>query len=237
MGALRYPKAVWRGDNLPNVGGALEPAALRYVVLHVMEGSLAGTDAWFHDPVSQVSSHFGVGRAGQVYQWVDLNRVAWAQAAYNDSAISIEHEGDSGESLTTAQLVASLELIAWICEQYPHIPHRGSPGPRYPGVLTHASLGIPGGDHPYCPGAPIAHQVQSMLGVIEVTSSGGTVNFTLNWKNIQTAIRKVLAYLGVVEGVVNIDHLPVSIRTAIVSVSGALLAVEHYVDRQPAAKP
>ncbi len=63
------------------------------------------------------------------------------------------------------------------------------------------------------------------------------MNFTINWRTIQTGIRKVLAYLGVLEGVVNLDHLPTAVRTAIVSVSGALLAVEHYVDRQPVAKP
>lgn len=220
---------------MPNVGGVLERGAVRYIVLHVMEGSLSGTDAWFHDPASQVSSHFGIGRDGQVYQWVALNRVAWGEAAYNDQAISIEHEGYSGQTLTDVQLAASLELIAWLCAVMPGIPHRGSPGPRYPGVLTHASLGVAGGDHPQCPGEPLAHQVQSMLGVI--VSQEGTMNFTINWRSIQTAIRKVLAYLGVLEGVVNLDHLPVSVRTAIVSVSGVILAVEHYVDRQPIAKP
>ena len=234
---VQYPRAIWRGEGLPNVGGTLEAGAVRYIVLHVMEGSLSGTDAWFHDPHSQVSSHFGIGRDGTIYQWVALNRVAWAQAAYNDAAISIEHEGYSGETLTDVQLAASLELIAWLCAALPAIPHRGSPGPRYAGVLTHASLGVPGGDHPYCPGVPLAHQVQSLVGLIDPSRSGGIVNFTINWRTIQTGIRKVLAYLGVLEGVVNLDHLPTAVRTAIVSVSGALLAVEHYVDRQPVAKP
>ena len=31
------------------------------IVLHIMDGTLSGTDSWFADPSSQVSSHYGIG--------------------------------------------------------------------------------------------------------------------------------------------------------------------------------
>ena len=90
--------ATWRGTDLPNEGGAITPGAVTRIVVHVMQGTLEGTDAWFHNKDSQVSAHFGVGREGEIYQWVALDRVAWAEMAYNETSWSIEHEGFSGES-------------------------------------------------------------------------------------------------------------------------------------------
>lgn len=161
----RYPKATWRGEKLPNVGGALRPAGVLRVVLHVMQGTLEGTDAWFHNKDAEVSAHFGIGKAGQVYQWVELDRVAWAEMNYNDTSWSIEHEGDTGEELTAAQLGASVALTRWLCNLID--TERGLPAGRAArmvravsdvGVIGHGELGIAGGNHPECPGAPILAQ-------------------------------------------------------------------------------
>ena len=138
----RYPGAVWRGP-VPNQGGAMGP--LRLGVFHVMEGTMAGTDSWFHDPKAQVSAHFGVSKTGIVYQWVDTAAVAWAEAAYNGEAISIEHEGHAGDVVTPAQADADVELVRWLESQ-------GLPADRAH-WFGHGELGVAGGNHPGCPGA------------------------------------------------------------------------------------
>jgi N-acetyl-anhydromuramyl-L-alanine amidase AmpD len=35
-----------------------------------MDGTLAGTDAWFTNPASQVSAQYGIGKNGEVHQYV-----------------------------------------------------------------------------------------------------------------------------------------------------------------------
>jgi N-acetyl-anhydromuramyl-L-alanine amidase AmpD len=86
----------------------------RFLVLHIMQGSLAGTDSWFHDPKSQVSAHFGVGKDGTTFQWVDTQDRAWAQAAGNPIGISIEHEGTVPDALTPQQVAADSAILAWV---------------------------------------------------------------------------------------------------------------------------
>ena len=99
----RYPSAQWRPVPNQTPGGM---TAYTFLVLHIMQGTLAGTDTWFHDPANKVSSHFGVGQDGTVYQWVDTADMAWAQAAGNPVGISIEHEGNVPDALTPQQITA-----------------------------------------------------------------------------------------------------------------------------------
>ncbi|HYV36748.1 MAG TPA: N-acetylmuramoyl-L-alanine amidase, partial [Gemmataceae bacterium] len=93
----RLNLANWRGP-IPNMntGGIIRP--LRGLVLHVQEGTEAGTDATFHDPHLAIprSAHFGNPQAGRLDQWVDTNDMAWAQVAGNPQWISVENEGVSG---------------------------------------------------------------------------------------------------------------------------------------------
>ena len=76
-----------------------------------MSGTLIGTDSWFANPASKVSSHFGVGKNGEIHQYVKLENTAWANGVVknpnwpllqngvnpNYYTVSIEHEGKSGE--------------------------------------------------------------------------------------------------------------------------------------------
>lgn len=100
------------------------------IVDHIMSGTLDGTDSWFQNPDSQVSSHFGVGKNGEIHQYVDLQYPAWAngfvanpswpllQSGINPNyyTISIEHEGNSGDIFTEAQYQATLALHKWLIE-------------------------------------------------------------------------------------------------------------------------
>ena len=88
---MRYPAATWKGP-VPNHGGPIGP--IHGLVLHIQEGSEAGTDAWFHNPASKVSAHFGNPRTGPLDQWVDTDIVAWAEVDEGSRAYSCESVRD-----------------------------------------------------------------------------------------------------------------------------------------------
>ncbi len=150
--------------NRANVGGAMSPGAVRLFVIHVAQGSSqSGIDSWFKNPRAQVSSHFSVSRLGVIHQHVNLETTAWAEADYNDVAISIEHLGYSGQRLTRLQLRSSLRLLKWLHAEYPHVPLHRTADPHGHGVIGHGELGVKGGDHPDCPGWPILAQFNVAL--------------------------------------------------------------------------
>lgn len=134
----------------------------RLYVLHIQEGSEAGTDAWFHNPSAQVSAHFGNPKTGQMDQWVDTDDRAWAEKDYNNVAISVENEGNSGDPLTPSQLENAAQNLAWA-----HTTHgtklQVTDDPNGEGVIGHGLLGVAGGDHPDCPGSPILAQRQQIV--------------------------------------------------------------------------
>jgi hypothetical protein len=220
----RYPHAEWHGP-VPNQSGARGTTTNR-IVIHVMQGSLSGTDAWFHNPESQVSAHFGVGRDGECYQWVDTDDTAWAEAAYNGVAISIEHEGLTGESLTTIQLARSLALQLWILETYPSIPPLFVMNPAVPGgIIGHGQLGVPGGNHPDCPGMPILRQIAHAY-AHRSPSKGNPV--TIDTQRISSLLRQAAAIVAEVIAIGNQAHLPASVRGVLAGVGGILLSLEHF---------
>lgn len=153
--AVRYPAAIWKGP-VPNQGGVFG-AAPTVGVLHIMEGTLSGTDAWFHNPGSQVSAHFGVGKDGTIYQWVDTAYIAWHVAADNGYCIGIEHEGFTGDTLTEAQLVSTSSIMEWLQLTIPLVASTSR------GWCGHGQLGVSGGNHPACPGSPILGQLPELL--------------------------------------------------------------------------
>ena len=101
------------------------------VCLHIMEGTMAGSRSWFNNPQSRVSYHYGVSRAGEIWQFVKEENVAWSQGRANKPTagivldrpginpnrylISIGHEGFSTDTWTEAMKRASAWLIQDIC--------------------------------------------------------------------------------------------------------------------------
>jgi len=59
--------------------------AIRFIVVHVSEGSYLGTVAWLRDPRAHASANFVVGRDGKVQELVPLHDIAWHAGnwAYN----------------------------------------------------------------------------------------------------------------------------------------------------------
>ncbi len=95
------------------------------IVLHIMAGSLSGTDDWFSKEVSQVSANYGVGLNGEIHQYVKDEDTAWAQGKVDSPSfklykpginpnlycLSIEHEGMDLSIVRQSQIDASVALI------------------------------------------------------------------------------------------------------------------------------
>jgi hypothetical protein len=157
---MRYSKATWKGEVPNRTPGGMDSKILG-VVLHIMEGTLDGTDAWFKNPKVKASSHFGVGKDGRTYQWVDTVDKAWAQAAGNPNYISIENEGHYGDALTDPQLNAVAEIVGWVSRTY-GMPLRKADHPGETGLGWHEMGGAAWGGHP-CPGSSIVNQRDQIL--------------------------------------------------------------------------
>lgn len=102
------------------------------IVLHIMAGSLLGTDNWFSNPISQVSSNYGVGFTGEIHQYVKDEDTAWAQGRVDNPTfrlykpginpnlycLSIEHEGQDLSKGPEAQIKATVELIKSLASKW-----------------------------------------------------------------------------------------------------------------------
>lgn len=161
---MRYQNAQWKGANPNNYStGKNTP---KFIVIHVTSGdNQSGTDSWFNNPKAIVSAHFSIGKDGQIHQYVDTDQIAYAEMAWNDKAISIEHNGMSGDHLTTQQKASLKPLLEWISTAY-KIPLVWQPNGNGPeGIVSHGSLGVDGGNHPNCPGNNIVADVKQLIAV------------------------------------------------------------------------
>jgi N-acetylmuramoyl-L-alanine amidase len=133
------PSITWIGS--PNFGypdqthGGLDPQAIVY---HIAQGSMTGLDAWFNNPNSYASTHFGVAKSGAIHQYVAVGDAAWGNGVINQpdlsipwlancynnginpnlKTISIEHEGFTGQPWPEAQYQASRRLVTWLIDTY-----------------------------------------------------------------------------------------------------------------------
>jgi N-acetyl-anhydromuramyl-L-alanine amidase AmpD len=161
----RYPKAQWLPANPANY--STDKITHKFIVIHVESGTESGTNAWFQNPKAQVSAHFGVAKTGQVFQFVDTDETAWAEAELNGESISIEHEGLSGQNLTPQQIAADKELLEWIYATYkiPLVMTFNQNDPKG-GVIPHGKINEGALSHPDCPGQPIINDVENILKTI-----------------------------------------------------------------------
>lgn len=125
----------WRGSpnyGLPRGTKGRRSYQVIAIVDHIMEGSLEGTAAWFNNKDSGASAHFGIGKKGEIHQYVSLNDVAWHAGKVNNPSwsllisglnpnyytIGIEHEGFSGNPMPEAQFQATLALHKMLIEEF-----------------------------------------------------------------------------------------------------------------------
>lgn len=104
----------------------------KLIVIHIMDGTLTGTDSWFANPASQVSSHYGVGFNAEVHQYVQEDKKAWTQGNVrkptakllipgvnpNLYCLSIENEGHDLSKAPQTQLNAICELLKAMSTRY-----------------------------------------------------------------------------------------------------------------------
>jgi N-acetyl-anhydromuramyl-L-alanine amidase AmpD len=106
------------------------------IVIHIMEGSLSGTDSWFKNPQSRVSAHYGIGKNGEAHRYVLENNTAWHAGRINAPSwpliklsgnvfinpnyytVGIEHEGNADTDWTDAMYDASSTLIREISSRW-----------------------------------------------------------------------------------------------------------------------
>lgn len=140
--------AVWRGS--PNHYTGRNGYRIDHITLHIMVGTLKGTDTCFQQASYRAASHYGVGGDGTIYQWVDETDGSWADAnmASDCSGVTIEHAGGmAGIPVTDREIEASARLCADIARRYgwTRLHHDGLNG----NVYLHRE--IPGTDHAGCP--------------------------------------------------------------------------------------
>lgn len=159
-----------------------------------MEGTLDGTDAWFHNPQAQASADYGTGKDGRIYQWVDWtgDHKAWAQAVGNPYWVSIENEGHSGDTLTPAQLDAVAQIVADVFTRE-GVPFQLANTPSDKGLGFHAMGGQAWGGHFDCPGNPIINQRQAILDRVKEIA-GGDIMTDADFKRISDDMHGAIDY-------------------------------------------
>jgi hypothetical protein len=129
------------------------------IVIHIMQGTLEDTDSWFGATRSSVSAHYGIGRDGEIHQYVAEGDTAWHAGRVNSPSwpmikqgvnpnlytIGIEHEGHTGDAWTTELLETSSSVIAEVATRW---------GIRIDAdhVVSHASIYAP---KSFCPGSGV----------------------------------------------------------------------------------
>ncbi len=152
-------------------------ATVNKIVLHTMQGTMAGTRAWFANPISRVSAHYGIGLDGEVNQYVDESATAWHAGnwAANTQSIGIELADNNdpfGVKRTDSQYAAAADLIADILNRHGLEANREV-------IRKHNEVS---NSHPNCPGnLDVDWQVQAVLQrMAPVTApASGDVNATV----------------------------------------------------------
>lgn len=115
-----YPSALWVPADANNFATG-RSAAIDKVVIHVTQGSYAGSISWFQNPTAEVSAHYVVRSSdGQITQMVRDSDTAYHARSANASALGIEHEGfiDDPSWFTDSMYRSSAALTAYLCDRY-----------------------------------------------------------------------------------------------------------------------
>ena len=102
------------------------------IVIHIAEGWLAGGYSWFNNAESKVSSHYMIGKSGEIWQFVKDEDTAWHTGSPSNPTwsklknninpnlytIGIEHEGFTGELFTNEMYEATSSLLAELSQKW-----------------------------------------------------------------------------------------------------------------------
>lgn len=123
----------WIGDKVPQnyqVGRKSVYTGKQYIVqgivLHWMDGTLSGTDAWFNNPKDVDSATYGIGD-DQIHQYLKEEDTAYQAGRYepdvnnplaNLNTIGIEHQGSPLITISDQTYETSAQLVADICTRH-----------------------------------------------------------------------------------------------------------------------
>jgi N-acetyl-anhydromuramyl-L-alanine amidase AmpD len=133
------PNIIWVGS--PNFWGGRDGHEVVAICNHIMVGTMESTKGWFNNRKSEVSSQYGVAKAGYIHQYVSLSNTAWANGPVQEPdqsldwlmqaiknkvnpnclTVSIEHEGSPGDKMPEAQYQATLDLHRMLLKMFPKI--------------------------------------------------------------------------------------------------------------------
>ncbi|HEX8261398.1 MAG TPA: N-acetylmuramoyl-L-alanine amidase [Allosphingosinicella sp.] len=163
--------AQWKGAHPRNFSRGRSGHRPEAIVIHIMDGTLVGTDSWFNDPVSRVSAHYGVGKTGIVHQYVRETDSAFHAGTIvaptwrllkrdvnpNFYTLGIEHEGFGGRGAAwpEAMLEASLALVRDLASRW-DIPIDADH------IVPHRAIRA---NKPNCPGIDIADYVERLAAI------------------------------------------------------------------------
>lgn len=135
-----YPPAAWVPADSSNYTSG-RTAAISAVVVHVTQGSYAGTISWFQNPEADVSAHYVIrSEDGDVTQMVRDADTGWHARSGNPYSVGLEHEGfvDDPAWFTDAMYRSSAELTKHLADKH------GIPKNR-DHIVGHNE--VPGNDH------------------------------------------------------------------------------------------
>jgi hypothetical protein len=120
-----YPPAHWVPAHSSNYTSASRPGSnpINYIIIHVTQGSYAGTISWFQNSASNVSTQYVIRSSdGDVTQMVRDKDIGWHAGnwTYNQQSIGYEHEGFVSDPkwFTEAMYQASAALTKYKCDQF-----------------------------------------------------------------------------------------------------------------------
>lgn len=174
-----YGPAAWVAASTSNytVANRETDYNINYVVIHVTQGSYAGTISWFQNPAAQATAHYVVRSSdGAITQMVREKDVAWHAGnwTYNTQSVGIEHEGyvDDSGWFTDAMYRSSAALTRNLTSKY------GIPRDRAH-IIGH--IEVPGATHtdpgPYW---NWTYYMQLVNGITGIGSGTVNVSGTLN---------------------------------------------------------
>lgn len=141
------PPSHWQSR--PSLNYSVRPAGTRItgIVLHADASStVAASLDWCRRPESKVSYHVLIGRRGDVYQLVPIERRAWHAGRSSWAGVSdcndytvgvcLSNRNDGVEEYPLAQVQAAATVCAALCQQL-RIPKDR--------IISHAAIALPAG--------------------------------------------------------------------------------------------
>lgn len=210
----------WIGS--PNHYNGRNGYAISHITLHIMVGTLAGTDKVFQHP-GGASAHYGIGGNGEIHQYVSESDGSGSDANYasNNSTVSIEHQGGiAGVPCTRACMDASARLCADIARRqgWKRLWYDGLNG----NVWLHRE--IPGTDHYGCPdktinGLDVNYVINKANQLLTQGEDMPVKTDTINWygqnvtveyalQDLTHRIDAIAARLGPISEQYQFDYLP-----------------------------